>query len=77
MEKGTKNRMDEVLLSREELAKRWNCCKETIKRMQRRGDLSAIIFSGKNIRYLLSDIEKVEQERRHRAFGMAERNGRG
>jgi excisionase family DNA binding protein len=60
----------EVLLTREQLADRWGCCKETIKRMQRQGEIPAIMFSGKNIRYALADIEQIEQERKYRKYTM-------
>jgi hypothetical protein len=65
MKKEISERVGEVLLTREQLADRWGCCKETVKRMQQNGELSAIIFSGKNIRYSLADIEQVERERRY------------
>jgi hypothetical protein len=54
---------DEKLLSREQLAARWECCKETIKRMQNRGELPMIMFNCKNIRYQLSDVIRIEQSR--------------
>jgi predicted site-specific integrase-resolvase len=71
--KGISDHSGEVLLSRDQLAERWGCCKETIKRMQRKGELLAIVFSGKNIRYSLADIEQLEQERKHRKYAMAGR----
>jgi hypothetical protein len=40
-------KIDEILLSREQLSIRWGCCKETIKRMQNRGELPMIVFNGK------------------------------
>ncbi|MDR2628405.1 MAG: hypothetical protein LBC30_00150 [Puniceicoccales bacterium] len=56
----------EVFLTREQLADRWGCCKETVKRMQRQEEIPAIIFSEKNIRYALADIEQIERERKYR-----------
>ncbi|MDR2629105.1 MAG: hypothetical protein LBC30_03910 [Puniceicoccales bacterium] len=50
---------DEILLLRKQLSIRWGCCKETIKRMQNRGELPTIVFNGKNIRYRLSDVIKL------------------
>jgi hypothetical protein len=56
---------EEILLTRGQLAERWGCCKETIKRLQNRGQLPAIMFNGKNIRYALSDIINMEQDSRY------------
>jgi hypothetical protein len=70
MTKSVLDRSGEVLLSRDQLAERWGCCKETIKRMQQKGELLAIVFSGKNIRYSLADIEQLERERKHRKYAM-------
>ncbi|MDR0741850.1 MAG: helix-turn-helix domain-containing protein [Puniceicoccales bacterium] len=68
MTKSILDRTGEALLTRDQLAERWGCCKETVKRMQRQGEIPAIIFSGKNIRYALADIEQIEQERKHRKY---------
>jgi len=47
----------ETLLSRRELAQRWNCCIHTIAR---RHDLQAVRFSRRLLRYRLKDIEAIE-----------------
>jgi hypothetical protein len=66
--------VDEILLTRERLASRWGCCKETIKRMQNRGELPVIMFNGKSIRYALSDIMEIERSQRY-CPQLAEKNG--
>ncbi|HPA18327.1 MAG TPA: hypothetical protein PLU30_11320 [Verrucomicrobiae bacterium] len=54
----------ERLLSRRELAARWDCSVETIKRRQRAGILKAIQFSSRLLRYRLSDILQIENDGR-------------
>jgi hypothetical protein len=58
----------ERLYSRIELALRWNCSKETIKRRERAGLLPALKFNSRVTRYRLSDIERIEYEAQNR-FG--------
>jgi predicted site-specific integrase-resolvase len=53
---------NEVLLSRAQTANRFGVCIQTIKRMEKRGQLQAVRFNSRNIRYRLSDIEKLEVE---------------
>lgn len=50
----------EYLISREQLANRWGCSIETIKRRERAGVLLALKLSSRCTRYRLSDIECVE-----------------
>lgn len=54
------NSPSEQLLSRSALARRWGCCKETIKRREREGVLPAIRFNCRLVRYRLSDILAIE-----------------
>jgi predicted site-specific integrase-resolvase len=58
---GTSN-PNEVLFSRAQTANRFGVCIETIKRMEKRGLLQAVRFNRRNIRYRLSDIERLEGE---------------
>jgi predicted site-specific integrase-resolvase len=51
----------ESLFSREQLAHRWSCSIETIKRHERAGRLPALKLSSRCTRYRLSDIEHVER----------------
>ena len=48
-----------VLLSRQQLADRWGCSIETIKRRERAGVILPVIL-GRLVRYRESDIESVE-----------------
>jgi uncharacterized protein (UPF0254 family) len=52
----------ERLLSRSELAARWSCSRETVKRRERQGVLRAIRFNQRLLRYKLSDILEIEAE---------------
>jgi hypothetical protein len=52
----------EPLLTRKQLAKRWKCSTETVKRRERDGTLRSLHFNGRNVRYRLEDVEKVERE---------------
>jgi hypothetical protein len=49
------------LLNRKELAARWGCCIETIKRMQSKGALPPVVFTGRLIRYRIEDIKRIEE----------------
>jgi hypothetical protein len=49
-----------TFLTRRELAARWRCSGETIKRRQRRGLLQAIYLSERKILYRLSEVEALE-----------------
>ena len=50
----------EQLLSRRALARRWECCNETIKRKTRAGLLYPVRFNSRMLRYKLSDILAIE-----------------
>ncbi len=48
------------LLTRRELAARWSCCPRTIERMEAAGQLKAVRFNKRNIRYTMSSILAAE-----------------
>jgi hypothetical protein len=56
----TPDKPTEQLISRNALARRWECCIETIKRRERAGLLKAVRFNQRMLRYRLSDILAVE-----------------
>jgi hypothetical protein len=49
-------------LKRTELAARWRCSVETIKRRQRSGLLNPVRLSQRSLLYLMSEIEQIERE---------------
>jgi predicted site-specific integrase-resolvase len=49
------------LLNRKELAERWGCCIETVKRMQNSGVLRPVVFTGRLIRYRVEDVRRIEE----------------
>jgi hypothetical protein len=52
----------EKFLKRRELAARWRCSVETIKRRQRSGLLHPVRLSQRLLLYKLSEVEKLEVE---------------
>jgi len=48
-------------LSRQNLAVRWQCSTETIKRREKAGILPSLRLGGL-VRYKLADIERIEQQ---------------
>jgi hypothetical protein len=50
----------EKFLKRRELAERWRCSRETIKRKQRSGLLNPIRLSQRLLLYKVSEIEALE-----------------
>jgi DNA-binding Xre family transcriptional regulator len=52
--------LQEIFISRKELAKRWSLSKGTIKRMDDAGRLNAITFNSRVIRYRISEILDIE-----------------
>ena len=57
-----KNNSNELgLLSRKQLATRWQVSKETIKRREKTGVLP-VLKLGRDARYRLSDVLRLEQE---------------
>jgi hypothetical protein len=55
-------KVEERLVSRKELAKRWGVSTETIKRRTRDELLKPLRFNQRLLRYRLSDIIRIEQE---------------
>jgi hypothetical protein len=47
-------------LTRRELAKRWRCSGESVKRRQRAGLLHAVYLSERKLLYRLAEIEALE-----------------
>ena len=54
--------MDETLLTRSELAKRWKVSIETLKRRERAKILRPVRLEGRVIRYRMSDVLRIEDE---------------
>jgi hypothetical protein len=52
-----------IHLSRHQIAERWQCSTETIKRREKAGILPSHRLGGL-VRYRLSDVERIEQEAR-------------
>ena len=52
----------ETLLSRTQVARRWGCSTETVKRRERDGILKSVSFNSRYVRYRLEDVEHVEQQ---------------
>ena len=53
---------EEVLLSRKQVAKRWEVCTETVKRRERSGLLPPVRFNQRLTRYRLRDVIALERE---------------
>lgn len=65
MQEGLKSVRGEAgdrLLSRREVADRWNVSTETVKRRSREGAFPTVRFNRRLIRYRLSDVERFERE---------------
>jgi hypothetical protein len=54
--------MDDKLLTRIELARRWKVSIETLKRRERARILRPVRLDGRVIRYRLSDVLRIEEE---------------
>ena len=54
--------MEEALLTRSELAKRWKVSIETLKRRERAKVLRPVRLDGRVIRYRMSDVLRIEEE---------------
>ena len=52
----------EAVITRKELAARWQCCIETIKRRERDGSLLALRLGPRIVRYRLTDVIAYEQD---------------
>jgi predicted DNA-binding transcriptional regulator AlpA len=58
----TTPRPTERLLTRRELANRWSCSTETVKRKTAAGILTPVRFGLRFVRYRLSEIELLETQ---------------
>jgi hypothetical protein len=56
--------MNEIMLTLQEVAKRWNVCPHTVKRMK---FVPTVRFGKRLIRYRLADIEAFEESRKARS----------
>jgi len=54
--------MEETLVPRSELARRWKVSVETLKRRERAKILRPVRLEGRVIRYRMSDILRIEEE---------------
>ena len=54
--------MDDKLLTRVELARRWKVSIETLKRRERTKILRPVRLDGRIIRYRMSDVLRIEEE---------------
>ena len=54
--------MDDKLLTRLELAKRWKVSIVTLKRRERARILRPVRLDGRVVRYRVSDVLRIEQE---------------
>jgi hypothetical protein len=54
--------MEETLLKRTELARRWKVSIDTLKRRERAKILRAVRLDGRVIRYRMSDVLRIEEE---------------
>ena len=53
--------LPQILISRKELAQRWSCSTETVKRRTRQGVLHPVRFNSRMIRYPMSEVLQVEE----------------
>ncbi len=51
-----------IMIDRNELMARWGISMPTIKRMDKRGDLTPVYLSTRIVRYRIEDIEKIEAD---------------
>ena len=54
--------MEEILLTRAELARRWKVSIGTLKRRERAKILSPVKLDGRVIRYRMRDVLRIEEE---------------
>lgn len=55
-------------LNSDELCKRWECCKNTLLKMEKEGTLSPLPVKGKRKVYLMKDITEIEMSGRIKGF---------
>lgn len=63
MSKNTNSNQTGGLLSREDVAKRFSCSVETIKRLEKRGKLPRIQLGERAVRYRMADVLAIESGR--------------
>jgi hypothetical protein len=51
-----------LFLSRQELASRWSCSRDSIIRYERIGRLKRFVLGAHLVRYSLAEIERIENE---------------
>jgi DNA-binding transcriptional regulator YhcF (GntR family) len=54
---------EDALLTRRELADRWKVSVQTVKRRERARILRPVRLDGRIVRYRMSDVVQIEQER--------------
>lgn len=59
--------MDSIILSQDELAKRWKISPRTLERWRWQNEGVKYIKIGRHVRYRLDDVEKYENERENDA----------
>jgi predicted site-specific integrase-resolvase len=59
----TMTNTNQFMLTRRHLAERWSVSRETLKRRERAG-LLPFLKLGRDVRYRLDDIERIEKEAR-------------
>jgi hypothetical protein len=57
-----KTTLDEELISRSGLARRWKCHTESLKRREKKGLLHPVALSSRMIRYRMSEVLRLEAE---------------
>ena len=62
----TKTTSAPALLSRAQLALRWSCSIETLKRREKSGALKRILIGPRIILYALADVLKIEGQKQGR-----------
>ena len=50
------------IISRESVATRWEASIETLKRMEKRGQLSRVMLGERMVRYRMSEVLRIEGE---------------
>jgi len=68
---------EEKFLKRRELAERWRCSTETIKRRQRAGLLHPVRLSQRSLLYKVSEIENLEKDGQSDSAQQETHNGTG
>lgn len=51
-----------IFITRPQLAARWNCSTESLKRYERRGIIHPVKIAARMLRYRMDEIENLEME---------------